>query len=934
MHRADTSVTQQEMRRMMRDLLALSALPAAWVGRQPREIPEGCLDVLAGVLQIELGFIRLRDADTGESIEAVYDPEGHSFAEWVRREQLEPNPVRHNRVVLFPTVGEPLRVAMVPIGMNGAAGLVALGCASGEFPRESDLLLASVAANHASTAFRTAILIRERARTSESLRQQEEMNRRILESGNDCVQVLALDGTLEYLSPQASRTLEIEDPRQLLGERWVEFWTGDGRARAEYALREAQRGGEGRFQGTCPTSKGNILWWDVVVTPIFGANGTIEKLLAVSRDITVLREAEKAIVTSELKFRSVVESVTDAFMAIGRDWTLNYVNENGARALKHTREELIGHNVWEVFPEAVGTPFDVQYRRALEENIPAHFEEYFAPLATWFEIHAYPSSDGLAVFFRDINDRKQAEADLREREEAFRVLANSIPNMAWMAKPDGHVFWYNQRWYDYTGSSEAEMQGWGWTSVHDAKTLDRVVARWKASLESGDPFEMEFPLRGADGSFRWFLTRIIPIRNFRGEIVRWFGTNTDVDEFRHMRDKLRSSQQHLSMALAASETGTFRWDFRKSKFLEFDSNLLAPFGLSPSDPADTFERVTRNLNADDRDLLRQAFERCAAGADLDMELRVEDGNDECRWVYTRGRALADDDGTPTYLIGICAEITSRKQAEEKLRRTEKLATAGRLAATVAHEINNPLAALTNLLYLAQSAADRNQLQSLLETADRELKRVAHIAQQTLGFYRDASAPVLTDIFNAASEVASLYQNQTAVKQISLGLLRRGETTAAVVPGEIRQVLANLISNAMDAVGSGGYVKVRVSEAVDFRSNGKGIRITVSDNGTGIPRQQVPRLFEPFFTTKKDVGTGLGLWVTQEIVGKHQGSIRVRSSVKGARRGTTFIVFIPDRTIDAAVLPFKPEGAGAREVIEVREDSSVVGEELAGMPSAD
>ena len=135
------------------------------------------------------------------------------------------------------------------------------------------------------------------------------------------------------------------------------------------------------------------------------------------------------------------------------------------------------------------------------------------------------------------------ERRLRESEPQLRTLADAVPQLVWMAEPDGLVFWYNQRWYDYTGTTPEQMEGWGWQSVHDPEVLPKVMKRWRASIETGEPFEMEFPIKGADGAFRWFLTRVNPLRDSQGRIVRWFGTNTDIDEQRRTAEELREANR-------------------------------------------------------------------------------------------------------------------------------------------------------------------------------------------------------------------------------------------------------------------------------------------------------------------------------------------------------------------------------------------------------
>jgi PAS domain S-box-containing protein len=142
---------------------------------------------------------------------------------------------------------------------------------------------------------------------------------------------------------------------------------------------------------------------------------------------------------------------------------------------------------------------------------------------------------GIVIFSEDITARKRTEEALRESERQLRTLADTVPQLVWMAEADGSIFWYNQRWYEYTGTTAEEMAGWGWQSVHDPQILPQVLERWRSSIATGKPFEMEFPLRGSDGVFRWFLTRVNPLSNSHGHIVGWFGTNTDIEESRRAR---------------------------------------------------------------------------------------------------------------------------------------------------------------------------------------------------------------------------------------------------------------------------------------------------------------------------------------------------------------------------------------------------------------
>ena len=275
---------------------------------------------------------------------------------------------------------------------------------------------------------------------------------------------------------------------------------------------------------------------------------------------------------------------------------------------------------------------------------------------------------------------------------------------------------------------------------------------------------MTFPLRGADGQFRPFLTRAIPVRNSDGTIVRWFGTNTDVD--------------------------------------------------------------------------------------------------------------------------------AQQKTERALLQSEKLAAVGRLASSIAHEINNPLEAVINLIYLARATTTNPEVQSYLDSADQELSRVAQIANQTLRFHKQQSAATPTDLLDLLTSVLTLYGNKLSREGVRLRIESRPTPPLTCFAGEIRQVIANLVGNALDAMPTGGVLRLRVRPATCQRTQRSGVRITVADDGHGMSPAVRHRIFEPFYTTKDTLGTGLGLWVSRGIVEKHHGRLEVRSSDHPRRSGTIFTLFFP------------------------------------------
>ena len=240
---------------------------------------------------------------------------------------------------------------------------------------------------------------------------------------------------------------------------------------------------------------------------------------------------------------------------------------------------------------------------------------------------------------------------------------------------------------------------------------------------------------------------------------------------------------------------------------------------------------------------------------------------------------------------IARDITQQKKLEASLQMSERLASVGRLAATVAHEINNPLEAITNFIYLAKQQAVSEKAKRYLAAADHELKRVAHIAQQTLGFYRDNSQPTTLLVADVIEDVLAIYERKFKYKLLHVERQIEPGLTLFTVEGELKQVLSNLVVNAIDASSEGGRIWLRARTSHHFQSGERGVRITVADNGAGIPREDRAKLFAPFFTTKKRVGTGLGLWITKDLLEKKGGHIRFRSSNR-ERSGTVMSMYLP------------------------------------------
>ena len=390
------------------------------------------------------------------------------------------------------------------------------------------------------------------------------------------------------------------------------------------------------------------------------------------------------------------------------------------------------------------------------------------------------------------------------------------------------------------------------------------------------PFETR-RLRKDGSEIDVFLT-VSPVKGHDGTIVGMSVIARDITERKRVEAELRRKQfemeDYLENAVIAlhwvGADGKILWANRAEMHMlgyqphEYIGHHISEFHADQEKIEDILCRLTRNEKLHGY----EARLRCKDGSVRDVLIHSSVFFEKDQFVHTRCFTM---------------DVTERKRTEEALRRTEKLAATGRFAATIAHEINNPLEAVTNLIYLAQTTDSLEKAKEYLATAETELGRVSTIAKQTLGFFRDGVKPRNIVMKEVVRSVLHMLKQQIAGKRLDVKLEAEGMAQVFGMEGELRQVVANLVANSIDASAMDGAIRIVLDEA-----HGR-LRLAVIDQGSGIDACVRSRLFTPFFTTKGVQGTGLGLWVSREIVQKHGGSIRYRS-VKG--RGTMFVVSLP------------------------------------------
>lgn len=357
------------------------------------------------------------------------------------------------------------------------------------------------------------------------------------------------------------------------------------------------------------------------------------------------------------------------------------------------------------------------------------------------------------------------------------------------------------------------------------------------------------------------------------------------------QEALQRSKESIQLAQRCVGIGIWEWDLQSGK-LVWSEEICRMHGIEPAKFDGRYESWMETIHLEDSWRVHASItDALAKHSEYEVQYRVTFSDKSLHWLEARGQTIVIGN-TPVRMLGVAIDVTASKMVEEALRRTEKLAATGQLAASIAHEINNPLAAVTNILYILRTHPEMSErLLELVGTGERELERVIHITRQTLAFYREVAMPVMTSVPSLINEVLGVYSRKIEEKDVSIEKNFEMVEEIRAFPGELRQVLSNLVLNALEALPGPGKIAIRVRRGTD-KDGRAGIRVTVADNGLGISSEHLPRIFEPFFTTKHSKGTGLGLWVSHGIVHKHQGSIRVRTRIDEAQHGTCFVVFLP------------------------------------------
>jgi PAS domain S-box-containing protein len=574
-----------EIRRLQRcinDLVSVLALPAMWSGGEPLQIAATLLDALLSTLQLDFVYVRLKDAVEEAPLEIVRvvplakpilrsDEIGETLKEWLGHDLQKWRPLRTK-------VDGSVEISLMPLqlGLQGELGIIVAGSRRVEFPRETEKLLLSVAANQASIGLQEARLLSEQKRVANELDQRVAQRTQELAEANEELRLQV--GLLQHI-PVAAWTIRPDGTPDLVNRTWLEFagqalghiqsnpdaWMAavhpEDREAASRSYWEGIRSGQGftmeaRFRRT---HDGAYRWHLNRAVPLRDAEGKILRFVGTSTDIEDLKQFQENLRRAEERTRLIIDTALDAVITMNAQGMITGWNRQAELVFGWNSQEAIGQHMSDLI-------IPVQQRAAHERGLRHFLATGDGPILGQrievtalrrggiefpVELEVSPMRMGqdwsFSAFIRDITDSKLAEEKLRESELHLRQMTETIPEMLWSATAEGAIDYCNARVLDYTGFSAEEIMGSGWKRLLHSEDVDQAVRVWRSSLTSGVPYRVEVrTFHAADRTYRWCVTSALPLLDQHGRILKWYGTVVDMHDWKQSQEELRNTQAELA----------------------------------------------------------------------------------------------------------------------------------------------------------------------------------------------------------------------------------------------------------------------------------------------------------------------------------------------------------------------------------------------------
>lgn len=782
-----------------------------------------------------------------------------------------------------------------------------------------------------------ALDIDDRKRVEDALRQSEAdlaKARHEFQLIIDTVPVLILrhraDGVIDYVN-QVGRTYS-----GLLTTTWTRRTSiithPDDVPRLEEAWDSALATGEPfETEQRLRRADGEYRWFATRRVPLRSDEGEVIAWYGATYDIEDRKRAENAWRGSEAQLAEArrelqltIDSIPVMVSTFEPDGTRAFVNRTWQNYTGHSEREATGKgvdtsayyhpddverfaNAWRVAQEN-GEMLSVDVRTRRADGIYRWYTMRRAPqrdekgnIVKWYSVGVDVEDQKVAE-----NALRRSEAQLTKAEKDLRRTLDLIPTLAWRARADGYAEYLNKRWLDYTGLSQEQALGWEWQAAVHPDDRPALHYAWLRMLETGIPDEVEARMRRLDGAYRWFLFRAEPLRDEAGVVVAWYGTNTDIEDRKQAESALRRSEAYALEAQELSATGSFAWEIATGAYfwsdqayqiLGFDRSVKPRVSL-----------VIERVHPEDCAILVRELERSRQGArNHDYELRLLMPDGKIKYLHVIAHRVKYESGKEE-IIGALMDVTEARKSQETLHAAQaalahasRVATLGEISASIAHEVNQPLAAIVAngqacLRFLSRETPDLEDVRGAVEWIVKDGNRAGEVIRRVRGLLKKADTEKTPlDINELVNEVAVLLRRELAVQEVTPQLYLAPAVPPIIADRvQLQQVIINLVMNGAEAMqvvtGRPHRLAIRTYQDETHR-----VVVAVEDSGPGIASEHADRLFDPFFSTKPG-GLGMGLSICRSIVEAHGG--RLWSSAN-AGMGATFQFALPPHQGSAA-----------------------------------
>ncbi len=632
-----------------------------------------------------------------------------------------------------------------------------------------------------------------------------------------------------------------------------------------------------------------------------------------------------------------LESMPDAFILLDAGWRFTYVNAQAEVLLQRGRGQLLGRNMWEEFPEGVETIARREYMRVKEHGGSSTFELDYPPIGIRFEVRAFSSQGGLAIYFRDITERHGTQETMRLLQSAISRLKDVVIITEAGPIADGPpIIFVNEAFTGMTGFTPVEVLGKTLRVLHGPKTDPAELLRGRDLLMRGRSVRTEIINYTKDGREIWVEGEMSPLVNDDGVITHIVVVARDISERKRADFLLKESTERFR--IVAQTTADVVWDWNLvDDAIWWSEGMRTVFGYTPEQRSPTSESWTAAIHPDDHARVIAGIHAVIDGGGEKWadEYRFIRADGSCAQVTDRGSVIRDNEGRAMRMVGSMVDVTSQREMEAQLRQSQRLEAVGQLTGGVAHDFNNLLTViLSNAELLESRLAGNDQLHMLAEMTRLAAERGAELTSRLLSFSRrQALDPQPVDVRGLARSMDQLLRRALG-EQVEIRIVSSGDVWDALIDAlQLESALLNLCINARDAMPGGGLLVIEVANAVldDDAAFAPGdfVMLSVTDTGTGMDEATRARVFEPFFTTKEvGRGSGLGLSMVYGFITQSKGRITIESELG---KGASVKLYLPRareaRRVEGVVV--NEAAATGRERILLVEDDDLLRAQVGG-----